>query len=465
MAFGNGPRIVTDGLVLALDAADKNSYPGTGVTWRDLSGNSNNCILTNGPKFSTTNAGVIIFDGTDDYLFRADTSLKNYTSITANIWMNVSSSNSFEAYFSYNSDFAFLDKGWGVRRQSTNNAFQYWGGTGNTGIKLYQNGNLLSTSSSSFAIVNATINNTWQMISLVATGISSWGTSNNLSIATRDDVFSPTTNMRVGGFNLYNRELSQSEILQNYNVQKSKFETSFTDAGSFTPTGVVLYLDAADTTSYPGSGSNWYDLSGNGNHFTINSTAFNSSGPKYMDFNGSYGCAKKINSDVIVSGDVTVITWTRILNSSANWRTLLRGLSSGADHQVIVQSGGWLIGMYDNTNGTGFNSSGYSQQSLPGYGTTAWNMLIWRFKNAATPYYNFSINDSPGTILGSNNSINTRFKHGFCSIGAYNNGAQSNPSNASQYWGDISNIIVYNSYLSDASCLEYYNQTKARFGL
>ena len=235
--------------------------------------------------------------------------------------------------------------------------------------------------------------------------------------------------------------------------------------GKISTNGLVLSLDAADRNSYPGSGTKWYDTSGNNNHFDINSTAFNSSGPKYMDFNGSYGCAKKVDSDVIVSGDVTVITWTRILNSSANWRTLLRGLSSGPDHQVIIQSGGWLIGMYDNTNLTGFNSSGYSQQSLPGYGTSKWNMLIWRFNNSTTPYYNFSINDSPGTILGSNNSINTRFKSGFCSIGAYNNAVQTNPSTASQYWGDISNIVVYNRYLTDDECLQNYNAQKSRFGL
>jgi hypothetical protein len=92
-------------------------------------------------------------------------------------------------------------------------------------------------------------------------------------------------------------------------------------------------------------------------------------------------------------------------------------------------------------------------------------MLIWRYNDSSTPYYNFSINDFPGTILGSNNSINSRFKHGFCSIGAYNNGAQTDPSNASQYWGDINNIVVYNRYLTDAQCIQNYNAQKSRFGL
>lgn len=228
--------------------------------------------------------------------------------------------------------------------------------------------------------------------------------------------------------------------------------------------GLVMCLDAANPRSYPGTGNAWYDIS-SGTTFAINASAYNGSGPKYMDFNGSYGCAKKIDSDFIVSGDVTYITWTRVKNSTTEWRTLLRGLSSGSDHQVIIQSGAWQIGMYDGTNGTGFNDSGYSQQSIPGYGTAQWNMLVWRWNNSATPYYNFSYNDSPGTIRGSNNSINSRFKHGFCSIGAYNNGNQSDPNNASQYWGDIASINLYNRYLSDAEILQNFNATRVRYGV
>jgi hypothetical protein len=228
--------------------------------------------------------------------------------------------------------------------------------------------------------------------------------------------------------------------------------------------GLVLELDAGNTKSYPGSGTSWYNLVGS-EIFTINSSAYNSTGPKYMDFNGSYGCAKKTDSDFIISGNVTCICWTRILNNASNWRTLLRGLSSGIDHQVIVQSGGWNIGMYDNTNGSGFNDSGFSQQSIPGYGTSQWNMLVWRWNNASTPYYNFSYNDSPGTIRGSNSSINSRFKHGFCSIGAWNNNVQSDPNNASQFWGDISSISLYNRYLTDTEVSQNFNALRGRFGI
>ena len=229
-------------------------------------------------------------------------------------------------------------------------------------------------------------------------------------------------------------------------------------------TGLVLNLNAGDTSSYPGTGTTWTNTSGSGN-FTINASAYNSSGPKYMDFNGSFGCAKKIDSDFIISGDVTAIVWTRIKNSTSEWRTLFRGLSSGGDHQVIVESGNWNIGMYDNVNGTGFNSTGFSQQSLPGYATNGWNMLVWRWNNAASPYYSLSYNNSPETIRGSMTSVNTRFKHGFCSIGAYNNGDQSNPSAGSQYWGDIAHVMMYNRVLSNSEILQNFQATRSRYGI
>jgi uncharacterized delta-60 repeat protein len=67
MGISYNPRIVTDGLVLALDAANPKSYPGSGTTWTDLSGNGNTGTLTNGPTYSSANGGSIAFDGVDDY--------------------------------------------------------------------------------------------------------------------------------------------------------------------------------------------------------------------------------------------------------------------------------------------------------------------------------------------------------------------------------------------------------------
>jgi len=70
MAVGYNPRIVTDGLILALDAGNTKSYPGSGSTWTDLSGNGNTGTLTsmNGSNYNSANGGYLDFDGTADYV-------------------------------------------------------------------------------------------------------------------------------------------------------------------------------------------------------------------------------------------------------------------------------------------------------------------------------------------------------------------------------------------------------------
>jgi hypothetical protein len=222
--------------------------------------------------------------------------------------------------------------------------------------------------------------------------------------------------------------------------------------------GLLVHLDAGAPESYPGSGTVWYDMSGNSNHFNIVAAAYNSSGVQYMDFNGSYGMAKTA-TDISLSNNVTYIVWTRIKNSTAEWRTLTRGYAT--DHHVIVQSGGWLIGYYDNA--TDFLSSGYSQQSLPNYGTSNWICLYFRYQTSS-PYFTIAYNDTPGTIRGSITNANAGYTSGFGSIGGYHS-SSTDPSVGSQFWGDISTFMTYNRVLSDSELLQIYNVQKARYGL
>ena len=82
--FVNGKflsSIISSGLVLHLDAGNASSYPGSGTTWTDLSGNGYNGTLTNGPTYSSSNGGSIVFDGTDDVA-----TLGNILNIGLNSW-------------------------------------------------------------------------------------------------------------------------------------------------------------------------------------------------------------------------------------------------------------------------------------------------------------------------------------------------------------------------------------------
>lgn len=224
-------------------------------------------------------------------------------------------------------------------------------------------------------------------------------------------------------------------------------------SGGALPTdGMRVYLDATNTDSYPGSGTTWTDLSGYGNNFQIVNGAFKGGAGSmtgYMDFQGNHGQAKN-GGDISLSGDVSYVVVTRIKNSTGQWRTLTR--SYNADHHVIVQSGAWNIGMYDN-NAAGFIGTGYSQQSLPGYASNSFMVMVWRWSNNDNPTYELHVN---GISRGSISNSNARYNRGFGSIGGYHSG-NTNPSSGSQWWGDIRLFAAYARRLTTSEIAEIQN--------
>ncbi len=67
MSFSRGPNIVTDGLILAIDAGSTRSYPGSGTTWTSLIDKSDTGTLLSGASFDNSVGGNFVFDGADDY--------------------------------------------------------------------------------------------------------------------------------------------------------------------------------------------------------------------------------------------------------------------------------------------------------------------------------------------------------------------------------------------------------------
>ena len=217
-AFG---KIVTDGLVLALDAADKNSYPGSGTIWRDLSGNGYNGTLTNGPTFSSSNGGNIVFDGVDDFvicpLSWSPTSFSIYWFLYPlsryNYNQQISTSAGWGKFVFHTtgdgaiyvgtdvySRFTPTELGAGTVMLNTYQQFCFvYNNTSNTGF-FYKNGNLLATKT--------------------AMGVSEAWPDFIMGNSSAD---SNTIYGRIPIMQIYNRALSASEILQNYNAQKSRF--------------------------------------------------------------------------------------------------------------------------------------------------------------------------------------------------------------------------------------------------
>ena len=89
MAYFTGSNVVSEGLVLALDAGNTKSYPGSGTSWSDLSGNGNNGTLQNGASYVSGNGGAISFDGSNDrVVIPNDTALDTQTP-SVEVWVKV----------------------------------------------------------------------------------------------------------------------------------------------------------------------------------------------------------------------------------------------------------------------------------------------------------------------------------------------------------------------------------------
>jgi alpha-tubulin suppressor-like RCC1 family protein len=104
MSVAYNSSIVTNGLVLALDAGNSKSYPGSGTTWTDLTNNGRNGTLTNGPTYSSANGGSLVFDGIDDFV----SSVSNLTlanNFSVSLWLkHINSYSVQEKYISLGSD-------------------------------------------------------------------------------------------------------------------------------------------------------------------------------------------------------------------------------------------------------------------------------------------------------------------------------------------------------------------------
>ena len=228
--YANG-KIVTDGLVLCLDAADKNSYPGSGTTWTDISGNNRNASLINSPTFSTINGGAISTDATNTYISVGD--VLNYTSesFTFSLWVlsNTFTTNKQDGN-QYNP--VLFSKG------GYNSRGYYCHFTG-TYVSIITNQSGANQITSATMTINT---NTWYKLDITRNGSSvliyinginvttSAGShinpvSNNypLTIGFYGDGYNLYGSYKVANFISYNRVLSATEILQNYNAQKSRF--------------------------------------------------------------------------------------------------------------------------------------------------------------------------------------------------------------------------------------------------
>jgi hypothetical protein len=226
-----GANIIRDGLVLSLDAGSKNSYPGSGTTWYDLSGNSNHATSSS-PQYSGSDGGSFNFPNNTTSVFNTP----SYTLVP-------NGGVTMEAFIYPTYDTFYLNPGNSSGITGRRSTYIYGmdigpnvtpGGPPNTGVEL--SGGISGNTALPYAITN-----TWYHILWTYSTTSVKSYVNGINIFSTSGTYSPQTDTtpfqigkRWGGFQYafygnisivrwYNRPLSASEAAQNYNAQKTRF--------------------------------------------------------------------------------------------------------------------------------------------------------------------------------------------------------------------------------------------------
>jgi hypothetical protein len=214
MSLSHSPAIVTDGLVLCLDAANQRSYPKSGTTWSDLSGNGNHGALQNmdGANFSSDNRGTLSFDGSNEYVDCGYPSI-SVGKLTVSAWVKINTGNIYQHVVDSSSN------SWHLAILNSNKPYFYNGATFHT---------LTETIST----------NTWYMITgvqgsaldLYINGVLSQSISSNINVTTNNihigrwQSGGRNFNGDIASAQIYNRALSADEVLQNYLATRGRYK-------------------------------------------------------------------------------------------------------------------------------------------------------------------------------------------------------------------------------------------------
>jgi hypothetical protein len=232
---GGGVNIVTNGLVLYLDASNTKSYVSGSTTWNDVSRSGNTGTLTNGPTFNSGNGGSIVFDGSNDFVNLGNIlNFERIDSFTFSTWVKVNDVSTPRPFISKTSNTSLVGYFFGA---NTDNSIIFI-------LRNTINTNQLFISTSSFSFTNI-----WKNFTVTYDGSSNPSgvsiyvnsilqsniiTTNNLtSTIVNNDNLNIGARTSTGGLSyffgnisqtsIYNRALSASEVLQNYNATKSRF--------------------------------------------------------------------------------------------------------------------------------------------------------------------------------------------------------------------------------------------------
>lgn len=225
MAYRNGPKIITDGLVLCLDAAISKSYPGSGTTWYDLSGNGHHGTLQGNTAFSSDNRGGLFCDGSGDYITLGT---KNFITTDFSVLMWIKPTTATKELFLFS--FGYIDATAGlffrnlnspydltaIFRVNNSNSIQQRTNTQLENGKFYQVGWTRDGSTNNLYVngeSKKTFSDSTQLVSCIYD--IGWATTRNKTTAYHQGYIYNTM--------IYDKGLSSDEVTQNFNATRGRF--------------------------------------------------------------------------------------------------------------------------------------------------------------------------------------------------------------------------------------------------
>ena len=472
------PSLITDGLILNLDAGDASSYSGSGTTWTDLSGEGNHLTLSGSPSYSTDNGGYLNFDGSNDYGYFSS-SITNFAGneMTFSVWnygiqaksssiiyLDDSTNNRMlNVHLPWGNNTVFFDKGGSgydrIQKYASNSEYQgwhHWAFTANasTGsMKIYLDGSL------------------WH------SGTGKTKTIANITGNTKNIAKSSSQYHRgyISNLQLYNQELSASEVSANREVHLSRFQAGSSSAslvsltfrnGVQIGTSPLLPLITVPVAAIPtddlevyinpssySSGTTVPDSSGNSRTYNLVNGVVHNTSPNRFTLDGTNDFLAAASNYNITTGNATFIVWIKRNGDQSEWTGIFFDRISSANGIHFYDDSNKIAYTWNNVNNT------YSWESNLLVDDATWTMVAVSVNSSSVKAYRYTSSSTPSTATNSNSHSQATFQN--LSIGR---DSSSYGGSNRHFNGDIGHALFYSSTLTDSQITDIYNATKSTYG-
>ncbi len=459
----NVTAVTTSNSVIHVDPDNSTSYGGSGTTFTDLSGNSNDGTISGATFVSSVTGSAFDFDGSNDEVQFANWSSLATSEVTYTCWFKTSNTGAYYLLGGRRDNFDSSHLTLAINRdqttQSTGRITAYIRNSGNSGLNYVVHTSDSGITDGVWHCIHLSCTNGSQKLyldgELLESGTNSWNHSNAGDFPFTVGAFRTDNyhfNGLIGHVHVRNAVLTAKQVKADYNALAPRyltgFETGQTDAGAnIVTSNLVAHYDMGSPICNPGNGTTITDLGGS-NNGTITGPTYSKANGGVLDFDGSNDDFEVTDStDLRITSAITLQGWINLDAKSGNYQ-----------HIAIKQSGAssTAYGLWIKDSGELYAEINASSNSITG----ATSLATGTWLNVALTY------DGSDIKLYLNGSQDASSSPGSITIshGSYPFDLFSGPFN-DRIDGKLGSMLLYSSGLSAAQILSNYNATKSRFGL